>query len=79
MAYKGGKILPNKRMMAKKNEEKTFHRITNEDIYQELETIKKDLEDIKSQLKLVKWIASSALTISVALVSSMIYNNLILR
>ena len=45
---------------------KTFHKVTNDDIFKEVQKLHTCVEDMRGQIKLNQWIATSALGVSVA-------------
>jgi len=47
---------------------KTFMEITNLDIYTELKGLRKDLNSMKTRMRINTWIASTSLTLVVGLI-----------
>ena len=51
---------------------KTFYKVTNEEIYKLLESIHNDLDIMKQQIKVNKWVSSTALSLTLLIVGSLI-------
>lgn len=50
----------------------TTKKITNDDIFDEVQMIRKDLQILKSSLTITRWIAGTALTLSLLVVGILI-------
>jgi hypothetical protein len=55
------------------NGDKTFVKISNKDIYKKLETMETKLDRTCGQVKVVHWIATTAITLSIATIGFIFY------
>lgn len=51
----------------------TFMRITNKDIYEKLDEVCDHVKDTNGKVKLNRWVATTALTVSLALLPIVVY------
>lgn len=47
---------------------KTFYKVSNEEIYQELLALRKDLQSIKGKIRVVSWVSGTALSLVIGVI-----------